>query len=227
MDTVSYVQLCKPDPAYTITDFPRKEGIGATNKTCFNRYQRRYGTQRDNYAPIMFTYEASGHQIRVFNAGDLYWHKRLVIDYWLGRVSNRRELPLVLSDQFEGEFMEPALRIHPHINYRTIRARMCVPSASSFVTAMLICFHRPPFIKTRKEGKYREVWNPNALSNRTERFRDRMGAISWARGGVDPKKKRFLDSHVSQEARVGNDTKGCRDLTKAEMEDLDAYLKNK
>ena len=104
----------------------RKTGLGNWDKTCFNNMQRYWGLEREHYAPVMFEYENLRRKNPRSQIGNLYYRGRLVIDYWLAPVRAFQEIPLVISSQFAGGFMEPALRIRPDMMYHDIKARMFV-----------------------------------------------------------------------------------------------------
>ena len=89
--------------------------------------QRRWGQDRAHYAPVMFEYENQRKQNPNRQVRNLYYQRRIVIDYWRAPVRAFREIPLVISSAFEGAFIEPALRLRPDMGYRDIRARLFVP----------------------------------------------------------------------------------------------------
>ena len=105
-------------------DFARKKGPGNCNRTCFNEVQEHWGLDRDNYAPVMFEWERGDRKNPTYPLGNLYDQGLLVIDYWRMPIRNFREIPLVISSNFEGAYMEPASRLHSEMAYEDIRARM-------------------------------------------------------------------------------------------------------
>lgn len=118
-----------------MTGFERKDGIGKTNKTAFCLMQQCWGLGREYYCPTMFEYEQKDFHTALYprhKVRSLYWKNRLVIDYWLAPIQRFQTIPWVLSDQFEGGFLEMSMRLHPEVTFRTLRARMLVSPVSSF-----------------------------------------------------------------------------------------------
>ena len=105
-------------------DFPRKRGRGSYDTTCFNEVQEHWGLDRAHYAPVMFEWERLNRGDPGYQLDNLYYQDLLVIDYWCMPVRNFREIPLVISSEMEGGFMEPATRMHSKMAYEDIRARM-------------------------------------------------------------------------------------------------------
>ena len=72
----------------------------------------------------MFEWERLDRTDPTYQLGSLYYQGLLVIDYWRTPVRAFQELPLVISSEFEGGYMEPATRLHSEMAYEDLRARM-------------------------------------------------------------------------------------------------------
>ncbi|KAK0512584.1 hypothetical protein JMJ35_004601 [Cladonia borealis] len=183
-------------------EFPRKSGREPGNSTAFLGSQRHWGTDRAHYAPAMFEYEPL--RDRTSRPPGPWRHNgRLVIDYWLRPLQNFQDIPPVLSSEYEGEFMEPTQRGNKRIKHTDFRQRM------------------PPFIS--RQGEPRPVTSANNLAKRNRFFRNKAGAIPWTkRDKSSARIKDYIDSvHAQQRpGRRGNDTRGCQDLTREQIQEL-------
>ena len=118
------VQGRKNPEKLMVVAFSRRRGKGCNDITCYNQLQQNWGLERENYAPIIFKWERRGRNDPHYRLDNLYHQGLLVLDYWRTPVRAFREIPLVISSEFEGGFMEPALRLHSKLTYQDIRARM-------------------------------------------------------------------------------------------------------
>ena len=129
-------------------DFPRRSGREPGNSTAFLESQRRWGTDRAHYAPIMFEYEPL--RDRTSRPPGSWRHNgKLVIDYWLRPLQNFQDIPPVLSSEYEGEFMEPTQRANKRIKHTDFRQRMYdlflilmfSYSSSSTLLSFILCLY--------------------------------------------------------------------------------------
>ena len=89
------------------------------------------------------------------------------------------------------------------------------------ITDSYINIYRPPFIS--RQGEARPVTSANNLAKRNRYFRNKAGAIPWTkRDKSSAKIKEYIDSiHAQQRpGRRGNDTRGCQDLTREQIQEL-------
>ena len=119
-----FVKGRKNSEKLMVVAFSRMRGKGSNDITCYNQVQKDWGLERKDYAPIIFEWERPGRKNPNYRLDNLYHQGLLVLDYWHAPVRAFREIPLVISSEFEGGFMEPALRLHSKLTYQDIRARM-------------------------------------------------------------------------------------------------------
>ncbi|CAD6563748.1 MAG: hypothetical protein ASARMPREDX12_000045 [Alectoria sarmentosa] len=193
-------QLIKGHPYVS----PRGHGIMVGDETCQSVVQQAWGTERENYASIMFQYLPFERRLPTKKVGRMTYCGLVVIDFWLSPVKEYFSFPLVLSSKYEGAFMEPCQRYRREIRYEDFRARM------------------PPIVKEMKNGEpvWRPLYGANALSARVRHFREESGNITWRSRPGSEKIRKFMDAR-----RLGDDghpgsIKSLPNMSRKEAADL-------
>ena len=113
-----------PPTASWLGQNPRARGLAQYDKTCFNRSQRQWGTNRDHYPPIVFRYERQDLENDPRTVRNMMWGNKFVIDWWFLTVKDYAFIPRVLSSEYEGAFMEASMRLHDQVIIHDFKARM-------------------------------------------------------------------------------------------------------
>lgn len=109
------------------------------------------------------------------------------------------ELPLTITSEESGTFMEAYFRLNHHITYKDVRARM----------------RRNPKGDWTVGGA--DTIRAGSLGMRMTRFRERAGLLSWSGKKGSKEIKRFLDGLIPQHLRDANTVRGFRNLRPHEI----------
>ena len=118
-------------------------------------------------------------------------HGRVILDLDGTPVRNYTNIPVVLSSQLKGCYMEAMMREHPSIQVQDFVARMP-----------------------------KDLVKRNALSARIRRYRLEACCISWTRMEGSDNIKAYIDNLLPAKYIKTNLTECFRDLTNLEVEDI-------
>ena len=129
-----------------------------------------------------------------------YYHGRIVLDPNNNPVRKWKEIPLVLSSEYEGFDMETIRRLNTNITLRDFRARM------------------PRFITKGTSPTLLDVYGTSTIGMRITRFRSFACCLAWTDRDSSDEMKKYVDTVLPPACKAANSTEGFRDLTGWEVE---------
>lgn len=187
-----------------VYDYPRKRGTDAFDETAFLASQKAWrGEDRQHWSTvadnILNRFESRGYQGPDSEVGWMYFGDRVVLDQNNNPVRDFDHLPATLSSAVEPWLLEAISRLDGRIVKIDLQARM-------------------PTTYTGSSGRPRTLITPAAIGNRTMRFRETHGLISWmSKAGSDPWKN-FVRSKLTPTQIANNSTEGFGTFTKADIQ---------
>ncbi|KAL9122011.1 MAG: hypothetical protein Q9187_001436 [Circinaria calcarea] len=172
--------------------FKRSRGTLEHDATAFHQDQKLWGLSRKHRPRILFQYKKGPTDKLTYEAG--IWcdsHGRVILDLDGTPVRNYTNIPVVLSSQLEGCYMEAMMRQHPKIKLQDFAARM---------------------------PKDQAKWN--ALSARMRRYRVEACCISWKQKEGSQNINVYIDNLLPAQYIKANYTECFRDLTNLEVEEI-------
>lgn len=172
-------------------EYPRERGEDPSDVTSYLPEHRCYGAGRAHRPDILFQYKITEQQMSEYIAPIWMHEGQVVLDQDNHPVLDWPGVPATFSSRIEGWFQEFISRQHYHFTLKDFMARI-MPGTT---TQGAICMRRV-------------------------RFRLRTGCLSWRPKRGDAEIEAFLDALYPAEYQIANCTKGFRDLTTAEMNDM-------
>ncbi|KAI4140355.1 MAG: hypothetical protein L6R39_005837 [Caloplaca ligustica] len=186
-------------------------GVDPLDRTAYRAQQKhwRFHGDRKDRPGILFEWNQT-----VAPPGELpgFWYdeNRIVLSFERRPMRRWAELPLTLSGQCEGMRLETFKRMNRNISVDEMRARM--PNTTCMQGGLV----------------KRRITTP-ALANRMARDRDRIFAKAWTarQGSLEIERRLFelIPEDVQRKIVRMNSTRCWRDLTKAELEYVEAANK--
>lgn len=174
----------------------RAKGAEVTNVTSYLAENQNWDEDRDHRPEVCFQYEKREWITPDYEPEIWTHHRKFVIDHCNRRMRLWHNLPLTISSEESGMFLEAWRRQDSRIAIDDMMARM-----------------PREFLKGTKR---REIYSLSAINMRMNRFRINACIKSWNLRTGTPTIDAYLDYLLPNECHAANSTRGFRDLTKAE-----------
>jgi len=183
-------------------EHPRATGTPADDITCFHPYQRFWGADEGSRPEILFQFDPEDNwgSINCKPTGMVYDGK-IVLDVDNRQVRDFYEMPLTVSTQVEGWYVEALIRLNPFIRYTDFISRM--PSTS-------------PHPATA-----------NVLNMRASRWRIRNWCTSWTQKDGTKAIRAYMWDKMTAEQQSQNSTKGMSTVPAAQVKEIEGLNKGK
>ncbi|MCJ1393448.1 hypothetical protein MMC18_006323 [Xylographa bjoerkii] len=183
-------------------EHPRAKGTEANDITCFHPYHRFWCADEDSRPEILFQFDPEDDwgSINCQPKGMMHDGK-IVLDIENRQVRDFYEMPLTISTQIEGWFVEALIRLNPLIRYSDFISRM--PSTSS------------------------QLATANVLNMRASRWRIKNWCTSWTKKDGTQAIRDYMWDRMTAEQQARNSTKGMDIATPAELKEIESLNKGK
>ncbi|MCJ1435825.1 hypothetical protein MMC27_005201 [Xylographa pallens] len=183
-------------------EIPRATGTEFNNITSFHPYHRFWGAEENNRPEILFQFDPNDDwgSINCKPKGMMHEGK-IVLDVENRQVRDFYEMPLTISTQIEGWFIEALIRLNPYIRYTDFISRM--PGTSSHLVT------------------------PNVLNMRASRWRTKTWCRSWTKKDGTETIRAYMWSKMTAEQQVRNSTRGMGTATAAQVKEIESLNKGK
>lgn len=171
----------------------------ANDITSFHSDYINWGPEREDRPDILYQYLKKSHTPPYYTPEIWYDDDRIVLDMDDHPIRKWREIPLVLSSEFEGFMMEGIRRLNSNISIKDFRARM------------------PKFVVKGPKPARRKIFGLSTLGMRMSRFRLQACCIAWSERDGGDSIKDYFDQILPERCHAENSTKNFRDLTKYEI----------
>ncbi|MCJ1289936.1 hypothetical protein MMC34_001470 [Xylographa carneopallida] len=180
----------------------RAAGPEPNNITSFHPYHRHWGPNVDSRPKILFQFDPYNDWGRInCKPKGMMYKGQIVLDAENRQVRDFYEMPLTISTQIEGWFIEALIRLNPSIRYTDFISRM--PSTSS---------HLP---------------SPNVLNMRAMRWRTRNWCRSWTKKDGTETIRGYMWDKMSAEQQMLNTTTGMGVATLEQVREIESLNKGK
>lgn len=178
--------------------YPRRRARGSepTNITSYLAANHDWDEDRDHRPEVCFQYEKRDRTTPEYEPGLWIRGGKFVIDHSSRRMQMWRNLPLTISSEESGMFLEAWRREDSRIGLDDMMARM-----------------PRDFLKGTKR---RGIYGVSTINMRMNRFRINACIKSWNPRVGTPTIDAYLDYLLPKECHTANSTRGFRNLTKAE-----------
>ncbi|KAL8827882.1 MAG: hypothetical protein Q9170_006838 [Blastenia crenularia] len=145
---------------------------------------------RDYFPDILFQWKKADRKDPTEPVGDMYWRGHLVVDTDRKNIVDFPHIPSTLAKDIEGGCLEAFERLDGRVRHQDLAARQYTPD--------------PKTLPSLKDFKNRD----NLLA---QRMRRRSGGEHFPE---------YIEHHLPKELKAQNTTRGFRDLTDCEMQEL-------
>ncbi|MCJ1405074.1 hypothetical protein MMC11_008300 [Xylographa trunciseda] len=180
----------------------RAQGLEANDITCFHPYHRFWGGDEESRPEILFQFDPKDDWGSInCKPTVMIYDGKVVLDAENRQVRYFYEMPLTISTQVEGWFVEALIRLNPFIRYSDFISRM--PSTSS------------------------KLATPNVLNMRTSRWRVRNWCTSWTKKDGTKSIRAYMWDKMTRRQQAQNSTKGMGVATLAQVKEIEGLNKGK